>query len=159
MWKRYISLILLILLISATAGCLGGTPPDFKSQADKFDAAVKEYSDAKTLYHNGNYTESKAAFIEVIKQFQANKTAYETIAKQNITSKEKYIAQNMVKNSDQYVYAAAFMRDAADAGAAGDKAKAYSIELSASEFEQAARLNYEDNKNDMRGILGSNTRL
>ena len=144
------SLILLILLISATAGCLGGgTPPDFKSQADKFDAAVKEYSDAKTLYQKGNYTEAKAAFIEVIKQFQENKTAYETIAKQNITSKELYITQNLVKNSDQYVYAAAYMRDAADAGASGDKAKAYAIELSASEFEQAARLNYEDNKKDI----------
>ncbi len=150
MSNRCISLILLILLISATAGCLGGgTPPDFMNQSDKFDAAVKEYGAAKNLYHDGNYTEAKAAFIEVIKQFQANKTAYETIVKQNITSKQLYIAQNMVKNSDQYIYAAAFMRDAADAGAGGDKAKAYSIELSASEFEQAARLNYEDNKKEI----------
>lgn len=155
MLKRGICLLIVVLVMVAIAGCFGGAPPDFENQTERYGEAVSHYNSAKDLYHRGNYTEAKAAFSQVIKEFQANKTAFETISKGNITGKEKYISENLVINADQYSYAAAFMRDAADAYARGDKTQGYAIELNAEEFDQAARLKYEDVNQELREYLNA----
>jgi hypothetical protein len=161
MSKRGINLLVIVWVIVAITvivsitGCFGGAPLDFKNQTDRYGEAVSHYNSAKNLYNKGNYTEAKAAFIQVIKEFQANKTAFETISKGNYTSKEKYIAENLVVNADQYSYAAAFMRDAADAAAAGKKDQAYAIELNADEFDQVSRLKYQDISEELRAYLNT----
>lgn len=155
MWKRGMSLTVLLVLIVSTAGCFGGTPPDFRNQSEKYDAAVKQYNNAKTLYYQGNYSVAKAEFSAVIKLFQDNKSAFETISKGNVTGKEKYLSEKLVNNADQYSYAAAFYRDVADAAARGDKDQAYAIELNAEEFDQAARLTYENIKSELQAYLNS----
>lgn len=159
MLKRGICLLLVVFVIVAItaivaiAGCFGGAPPDFENQTDRYAEAVSHYGSAKDLYNRGNYTEARAAFVQVIKEFQANKTAFEAISKGNVTGKEKRLSENLVVNADQYSYAAAFMRDAADAYARGDKTQAYAIELNAEEFDQAARLKYEDISEELREYL------
>lgn len=156
MWKQCIGAILLLVVIVTIAGCLGGgAQPDFKNQTDRYAEAVDHYNSAKNLYNKGNYTEAKAAFILVIKEFQANKTAFETISKGNVTSKEKHISDSLVDNADQYAYAAAFMRDTSDAAAKGNKDQAYALELNAEEFDQAARLKYQDIDSELQEYLHS----
>jgi len=157
MWTRSLFPIFAIVLLVTTAGCLGigASPPNFKDQATKFDATVQLYNHAKDLYRDGNYTSAKAEFIDAVNQFKDNKAAYDTISKQNISSIEKKIASDMSTDAEQYAYAAAFMRDAADAGARGDHASAYAIELNADEFDLVARNNYQDNKQAMEDYWNS----
>lgn len=156
MWKQCISAILLLVVIVTIAGCLGGgAQPDFKNQTDRYAEAVSHYNGAKDMYNRGNYTEAKTAFIQVIKEFQANKTAFETISKGNVTSKEKHLSENLAANADQYVYAAAFMRDTANEAAKGNKDQAYALELNAEEFDQAARLKYQDINSELQEYLHS----
>ncbi|HMK46197.1 MAG TPA: hypothetical protein VK436_06185 [Methanocella sp.] len=157
MWTRTLCLLFATVLVTAASGCFGiGTaPPNFKDQETKFDSTVQLYNHAKDLYRNGNYTPAKAEFIDALNQFKDNKAAYETISKQNISSKEKKIASDMSSNAEQYAYAAAFMRDAADSGARGDHDNAYAIELNADEFDLVARNNYQDNKQAMEEYWNS----
>ncbi|WP_148266506.1 hypothetical protein [Methanocella arvoryzae] len=146
-------LMAMIVSISAISGCFGGAPPDFRNETEKYDLAVQQYNNAKTLYHQGNYPVAKAEFSAVIRHFQDNKSVFETISKGNYTSKEIYLSKKLVNNADQYSYAAAFYRDAADAAARGDKDYAYAIELNAEEFDQAARLTYEDIREELLPYL------
>ncbi|WP_424359708.1 hypothetical protein [Methanocella sp. MCL-LM] len=154
-WKRGMGITILLLLIVSAAGCFGGTPPDFRNETEKYDLAVQQYNNAKTLYHQGNYSVAKTEFSAVIKHFQDNKSVFETISKGNYTSKEVYLSKKLVNNADQYTYAAAFYRDVADAAARGDTKQAYAIELNAEEFDQASRLTYEDIRNELLPYLHS----
>ena len=157
MLRRCLTLIVLVSILVATLGCIGGgTPPTLKDQAPKFDAAVQKYDHAKDLYRSDNFTQAKAEFIDALNQFKDNQAAYDTIAKQNnISGLEKKIATDMANDAGQYEYAAAFMRDAAAAAASGNKDNAYAIELNADEFDLVANNNYEANKKTMQEYWSS----
>lgn len=156
MSRRILWAIAIIVLLVPVTGCFGSsTPPDLKNQTAKLDLARAQYSHGKTLYNQGNFTAAKAEFKEVIPRFMDNKTAFEEVARAETGQLEKNLATKMSKTSEQYAYAAAFMRDAADAAASGDKAKAYAIEVNAEEFDLVAGMSYDNNRNQLNELWSS----
>lgn len=154
--KRAVPVLLIVLLIASSSGCFGGgTPPTLKEELSSLDTALAKYNDAKNLYNQGNYQDAKQAFIASIDLFKACKSAFDSIAKSDISALEKRDAGNLAGCSGQYAYAAAYMRDACTEELKPAPNNGYLMKVSADEYEQTARITCDAAREDLQRFWSS----
>lgn len=155
--KRAVPVLLIVFLILSTSGCFGGgTPPTLKEEVSILDTALAEYSDAKNIYRQGDYQNAKQAFIASADRFKACQSTFDSIAKSDISTLEKRAAVNLAGGSGQYAHAAAYMRDACTEELKGPPNNAYLMKVSADEFEQTAKNNCDEAREDLQRFWSSN---
>jgi hypothetical protein len=155
-WKRLIDMkkavpvLLIVLLIVSSSGCFGGSAlPTLKEELSSLDAALTKYEHAKDIYNDGDYQNAKQAFIDAVETFKACNSAFDGIAKTDISALEKRDAGNLAGCSKQFAYAAAYMRDACTEEMKPGSENAYLMKISADECELVARTVYNANREEL----------
>lgn len=148
--KNLIFVLIIVVLIAASSGCLGGGAlPTLKEELTNLDAALADYDHAKGLYTQGDYQNAKQAFIESVDAFKACNKNFDGIAKTDISTLEKRDASNLAGCSLQFAYAAAYMRDAC-AEATKSGADVDFMVASADECELIGRNVYQINRDELQ---------
>jgi len=154
--KKAMPVLLIVLLIAASSGCFGGSPPStLKEELSSLDTALAKYNDAKNLYNQGNYQDAKQAFIASVDLFKARQSAFERIAKSDISALEKRDAGNLAGCSGQFAIAAAYMRDGCTEELKPAPNNGYLMKVSADECELTARLTCDAAREDLQRFWSS----
>ncbi len=148
--KKAVSVLLIVLLIASSSGCFGSVAlPTLKDELSTLDAAVVKYDHAKDLYNSGDYQNAKQAFIESVEELKACNSAFDGIAKTDISALEKRDAANLAGRSKQFAYAAAYMRDACTEELKPGSENGYLMKVSADECELVAKTVYDANREEL----------
>jgi hypothetical protein len=150
MLKKTFIIALSLLLVVLACGCFGGNPPPtLKESMTNLDAAVIKYDNIMGSYTVGNYTAAKEEYIAMAATFWDLESSFNTAANGNLSTIEKRDAGNLAGACKQFAYASQYMRDACTESLKKGENNDYLMKVTADEYALTARLNYNENRNEL----------
>lgn len=151
MLKKTFIIALSLLMVVLLSGCFGGNPPPtLKETLTNLDAAVMKYDSIMGQYTVGNYTAAKEEYIDMAATFRGLESAFKTASNGDLSTIEKKDAGNLAGSCKQFAYACQYMRDSCTEAMKKGENNAYLMKVRADEYALTARLNYNENKNELQ---------